>query len=501
MTRSVIQIPVGLQGQTGAPGLRGSTGLLGPTGVEGLVGNTGIPGATGLQGLAGAEGSTGSPGLPGATGIQGLSGATGLQGIEGSQGATGTAGIGGSQGATGIAGADGSQGATGLRGVTGPSGTGGSGSSSFLNLTDVIPSGYSGQAGKLVAVDDGATGLVFIDSLQISNVSDWIKIESFTLNAGASSDSKSVSIPANALQVKVDFSALGTSTTSQTLKAHLNGDTTDGNYWVSYPNITNAGVNYGATSATGAYMGPDGMYIDYDGVGEFRCSVPSGSNRSWGTYYNGINSAGQFFRSFYNGYWANTADDVSSIVFEASSYMQVNAIVYYNTLQSEATGIADEYLFLDYEISNETVDQSISYDGGTYPYLRIEWSSYESTLDGAFYISFNGDTSAGNYESPFQYGGTAQGGGTQAGSAGYGARIGHLGKTANGELKGDLRVNGGRRLLRSIVSATFTSGSEYTYTHAPMWGNTADEVTSLRLRGTGATTISGRIKVWGRRDP
>lgn len=77
---------------------------------------------------------------------------TGSAGPTGATGATGS-------GATGVAGGTG---ATGPIGPTGPTGSGGGGAGTFTGLSDT-PASYTGQAGKYVAVNTGATGLTFVD--------------------------------------------------------------------------------------------------------------------------------------------------------------------------------------------------------------------------------------------------------------------------------------------------------------------------------------------------
>lgn len=130
--------PTGPQGFTGpagatGAGFTGATGPIGPTGPSG-IGATGATGA-GFTGASGPQGATGSTGPVGATGA-GVTGATGPQGAVGATGPIGP------QGETGPQGADstvpGPSGATGPMGPTGPPGSGGGAVDSVNGQTGVV---------------------------------------------------------------------------------------------------------------------------------------------------------------------------------------------------------------------------------------------------------------------------------------------------------------------------------------------------------------------------
>jgi len=109
----------GPQGDKGAQGIQGATGLRGPQGdkgAQGIQGTTGLLGPQGVKGAEGIQGATGLPGPQGVKGAQGIQGATGDKGAQGIQGATGLRGPQGDKGAAGERGAPGAQGAAGARG-------------------------------------------------------------------------------------------------------------------------------------------------------------------------------------------------------------------------------------------------------------------------------------------------------------------------------------------------------------------------------------------------
>ena len=111
----------------------------GPTGAQGPIG------PQGPQGPIGPQGSTGAQGIPG---IQGIQGDVGPQGPKGDQGDQGIQGIQGIQGDVGPQGPQGDQGPP--------------GSQEFTGLTDT-PAAYTGEAGKVPAVNVGETALEFVE--------------------------------------------------------------------------------------------------------------------------------------------------------------------------------------------------------------------------------------------------------------------------------------------------------------------------------------------------
>ena len=122
--------------------------------VKGGKGDTGATGPAGTPGVQGPKGDTGS------TGPQGSKGDTGAQGSKGDTGAQGPKGDTGATGATGPAGPTGPQGP---KGDTGAKGDPGSGSSTFIGLADT-PSAFTGQGGKYLKVNTGATALEYTDA-------------------------------------------------------------------------------------------------------------------------------------------------------------------------------------------------------------------------------------------------------------------------------------------------------------------------------------------------
>ena len=119
------QGPTGLDGQDGADGLQGPPGLDGKDGADGQQGPPGADGqdgADGLQGPTGADGQDGADGLQGPTGADGQDGADGLQGPPGLDGKDGAVGQQGPPGLDGQDGADGPQGPPGLDGKDGAQG-------------------------------------------------------------------------------------------------------------------------------------------------------------------------------------------------------------------------------------------------------------------------------------------------------------------------------------------------------------------------------------------
>ena len=149
-----IQGPRGATGATGAMGLRGQRGLQGIQGIKGDKGDDGdsIVGPQGAQGNPGADST-----VPGPQGLRGLQGETGPQGAMGLRGLQGIQGLKGDKGDTGDTGPQGIQG---IQGIRGPAGVGSA--SDFTDLNDT-PSDYTGDGGKYVAVNPGATGLTFAD--------------------------------------------------------------------------------------------------------------------------------------------------------------------------------------------------------------------------------------------------------------------------------------------------------------------------------------------------
>jgi uncharacterized protein YjbI with pentapeptide repeats len=127
-----------LDGQTGATGPRGVTGIsgnvgaTGPTGagtVDGATGPQGPTGETGIVGVTGPQGLDGPTGVDGNTGMTGPEGPVGDAGTEsgiGSSGPTGAVGATGPTGEQGVAGVIEYAGPTGLAGSTGPTGLSGS---------------------------------------------------------------------------------------------------------------------------------------------------------------------------------------------------------------------------------------------------------------------------------------------------------------------------------------------------------------------------------------
>jgi len=168
----------GIQGTTGTGG-NGVQGFQGPQGFQGVQGPAeaaldgsqgvqgfdGFQGPQGMQGLQGGDGSA-SEGTQGAQGPQGFTGADGLQGVQGYDGSTaagsqgfqgpqGLQGFLGPQGTTG-AGAPGAQGAIGFQGVQGNQGTGGTGTTSSVDVANIYASGLQTTALFVTFVQGGS---------------------------------------------------------------------------------------------------------------------------------------------------------------------------------------------------------------------------------------------------------------------------------------------------------------------------------------------------------
>jgi len=91
----------------------------GPQGIAGADGNDGAQGIQGTTGLAGADGNDGAQGIQG---IQGTTGLAGADGNDGAQGIQGTTGLVGATGTNGLPGADGTNGVDGTNGTNGADG-------------------------------------------------------------------------------------------------------------------------------------------------------------------------------------------------------------------------------------------------------------------------------------------------------------------------------------------------------------------------------------------
>lgn len=137
------QGPAGATGATGPAGADGAAGAQGPQGLKGDKGDTGATGPQGDTGPQGPQGDTGPAGATGATGPAGPTGPIGATGDTGPQGPQGDTGPQGPQGDTGPAGAQGPAGADGAPGMNGNDGAPGVG----------VPAG--GTAGQILAKIDG----------------------------------------------------------------------------------------------------------------------------------------------------------------------------------------------------------------------------------------------------------------------------------------------------------------------------------------------------------
>jgi uncharacterized protein YjbI with pentapeptide repeats len=112
-----------VDGATGPQGPTGETGIVGVTGPQGLDGPTGVDGNTGMTGPEGPVGDAGTEsgiGSSGPTGAVGATGPTGEQGVAGVIEYAGPTGLAGSTGPTGLSGSIAGMGATGPTGPTGP---------------------------------------------------------------------------------------------------------------------------------------------------------------------------------------------------------------------------------------------------------------------------------------------------------------------------------------------------------------------------------------------
>lgn len=134
-------------------------GGVGTPGPAGPAGQPGQPGATGEQGIQGIQGVKGDKGDPGIQGIKGDKGDPGIQGIKGDKGDPGNNGERGIQGLQGIQGPAGRDGTNGQPGERGPAGA--AGSTTFTGLTDT-PNTFTGNGGRFVAVNSGASALEFV---------------------------------------------------------------------------------------------------------------------------------------------------------------------------------------------------------------------------------------------------------------------------------------------------------------------------------------------------
>ena len=165
----------------------GARGAVGPAGQKGDTGDTGPAGQKGDTGDTGPAGQKGDTGDTGPAGQKGDTGDTGPAGQKGDTGDTGPAGQKGDPG-QGVA----SGGTTGqvLTKKTNTDydtewtnkGSGG-GSSTFVGLTDT-PSAFTGEGGKVVKVNTGATALEFDDAgiTQTAGDARYIRLDRGTLS-------------------------------------------------------------------------------------------------------------------------------------------------------------------------------------------------------------------------------------------------------------------------------------------------------------------------------
>lgn len=168
----------------GTIGPQGPAGPQGEKGDKGDKGDTGATGATGPQGIQGIQGPKGDPGAKGDTGATGATGAQGPQGLQGPKGDTGA------QGPQGIQGPKGDKGDTGSgfkilgdfdtyadmiaahpTGNPGDAWQVGQATDEYYTKSEVnnivggirqVPAIASGDAGKVLSVNSGETGVEWV---------------------------------------------------------------------------------------------------------------------------------------------------------------------------------------------------------------------------------------------------------------------------------------------------------------------------------------------------
>lgn len=206
------------------------------------------------------------------------------------------------------------------------------------------------------------------------------------------------------------------------------------------------------------------------------------------TRYNSSNTDRMILK--YGYYWNNTADDIIS--FQIACGTATGKIRVYKWQEVVPIELHSYELVKEYDLSNETLNDTIDWDGEADPEIRIVVDlDHAGTAN--MTLEINGDTGT-NYE----FGQVDQNGTSVTAAQNSLAAI-HLGVASAGRCyaitEGMLKNLGSRRLFHQRRSQIIDSDTDRVLTYnAWRWNNTADDITSLTFDVDGAST--GTIRVY-----
>jgi hypothetical protein len=491
------------------------TGLKGERGETGIAGLAGIQGETGLQGVAGAQGETG------------------IQGIAGAQGTTGVAGIQGATGIMGIMGIKGDQGDTGIQGVTGPQGV----DSGPKNLQQVLDTGdsadrsaslagsvYGGHIALKKEFRNGNDGEQWVDQFsrhmfqqdgQRKNIlggnmvsQTQTDLDLYPAGISLTPASGLINIPpwfsgyTTRLLTKIETSWVGFVGDNQYLRQTIH----DQNRGISaerFKSSTGTWSSWEPLTSNQLIVsnGNEGPESDVWQNGVYYSSVTSGSSgypAGFGLLMGIREGNSRHVQYFYERYSSNTYVRYQSNAENTWSSWTMPG----------GGGSGEELLHKITIVDGVTLNQSVSVDTDTYPFLEIRVTAvYTGVSTGSTSISMgiNGDFSTNAYGNANHFGGRnssgtsiTSGGWSWASSCTVGSAGGSSAKAVSiNEL--DARNDGGQRVV--LQKALQSSSSSYVLTidRAYVWQNTSDDITSLVFNANNST-LYGYIWVYGKSD-
>lgn len=267
-------------------------------------------------------------------------------------------------------------------------------------------------------------------------------------------------------------------------------------------NYGSGGIAQDGTTISGSYNGSqDSLSLGTGDAGYHRVIMEGNLKNSGGPRlfhsHRGIYTSGNDDKMYqsYTRRWSNTSDDVTTLSLYSAGPVS-GSIKLYRWQEVVPIELHSYELVKEYNLSSETLNDTIDWDGEADPDLYAIFVGYGAGGSSNTMIRPNGDTNSSNYT----YGGLFQNGSTLTGASGNvsGISLGYLADSTQTNFSRThmyLKNTGKPRLSIRHESNYLSGDTDQIYKGwSTWWNNTADDVTSLTI--TTDDSISGNLRIY-----